>query len=124
MLKQAGNRNVAAIQSGRLTLMNGDMDRLRTLPPVDLVVAVNVLYFWADPRGELRKARHVLGENGAVCLGYQLRRHMPVSLQETFPAAGHRLYDADEEVTTLLREAGFRRVGVLTRGPHRMQLAT
>ena len=124
MLKQARTRNAAAIRSGQLTLTNGDLDCLGALPLVDLVVAVHVLYFWADPQAELRKVRRALGENGAVSVGYQLRRNMPYSMQEAFKANGHRLFDTDELVTTLLRDAGFRRIDVLTRGPHRMQLAT
>jgi len=123
MVKQARHRNAEAVRSGRLTLMRGDLDALAAIPPVDLVVAVNVLYFWVDPYTELRKIRRALAENGAVTLGYQLRRHMSARAQETFPLAGHRLYDADEEVTRLLRDSGFSHIDVLSRGPHRMQLA-
>jgi SAM-dependent methyltransferase len=123
MVKQARRNNSAAVRSGRLTVVRGDLAALAVLPSVDLVVAVNVLYFWADPHTELQKIRRVLGVDGTMSLGYQLRRHMSPSVQETFPVAGHRLYDADEQITRLLRNSGFGHVDVLTCGPHRMQLA-
>jgi hypothetical protein len=99
------------------------MNVLEDCHPVDLIVAVNVLYFWTNPHTELQKVRDALGAKGAVALGYQLRRNLPVRLQEAFPLAGYRLYDNGEEITTLLRDVGFDRVDSMTRGPHRMHVA-
>ena len=123
MVRQARRSNSDAVRSGRLMVIRGDLDTLARHAPVDLVLAVNVLYFWADPSTELKKIRRALRDDGTMCLGYQLRRHMSPNLQETFPLAGHRLYDSDEEVTKVLLESGFGHVDVLTSGPHRMQLA-
>ncbi len=124
MVRQARRNNSEAVRSGRLNVLRGDLNTLSALGPVDLVLAVNVLYFWADPRTELQKIRRALRNDGTMCLGYQLRRHMSPNVQETFPRAGHRLYDADEQVTRLLLESGFGQVDVATRGPLRMQLAS
>jgi SAM-dependent methyltransferase len=123
MVRQARRNNSEATRSGRLNVLRGNLDALPALAPVDLVVAVNVLYFWADPYTELQKVRRALGDNGTMCLGYQLRRHMSPNVQETFPRAGHRLYDTDEQVTRLLLKSGFGQVDVSAGGPHRMQLA-
>lgn len=107
---------------GRLTLTCGDTAAVPTLAPVDLIVAVHVLYFWPNPQAELRRLRHAIGGGGTLCMGYQLFRSMPTSAQVTFPLAGHHLYTADDDVTALLREAGFEHVEVSARGPHRLQL--
>jgi len=123
MVRQARRNNSEAVRSGRLNVIRGDLDTLSTLAPVDLVLAVNVLYFWTDPYTELQKIRRALRDEGVICLGYQLRRHIPSNVRETFPRAGHRLYDADEQVTRLLLESGFGQVSVSTGGPFRMQLA-
>ena len=123
MVRQARRSNSDAVRSGRLMVMRGDPDALARHAPVDLVLAVNVLYFWADPCTELQRIRRVLRDNGTMCLAYQLRRHMSPNVQASFPVAGHSLYDADEQVTKLLRDSGFAKVDVLASGPHRMQLA-
>jgi trans-aconitate methyltransferase len=123
MVKQARRRNAASVRSGRLTLVHGNMNAIKAFHPVDLIVAVNVLYFWRDPHTELQKVRDALGPKGVVALSYQLRRNLPVRVQEAFPLAGYRLYDTDDEIKTLLRDAGFGRVDSMTRGPHRMHVA-
>jgi SAM-dependent methyltransferase len=123
MVRQARHNNAEAIRSGRLEVVRGDLDALTVLTPVDLVVAVNVLYFWADPHTEMGRIHSALQDNGIMSLGYQLRRHMSPSVQETFPMVGHHLFGDDEQVTMLLRDSGFGHVDVLTRGPYRMQLA-
>ncbi len=49
-VSQATRRNRDAVRSGRLELVEGDAAALRRFTPVDLVVAVHVLYFWHDPQ--------------------------------------------------------------------------
>jgi len=58
--------------------------------PVDLVVAVHVLYFWHQPHRDLKLVAELLDHGGRVALGYQLKRHMPARLSATSlpPATG------------------------------------
>jgi predicted TPR repeat methyltransferase len=90
---------------------------LSELAPVDLVVAVHVLYFWHQPGAELARVRAALGRDGKFAIGYRLRKDMPGVSQRQFPAEGHRLYDSDEEVVTLLREAGFEDIQHVSQEP-------
>jgi len=110
MISQARRRNLREIQSGRLALIEGDTSALAELAPVDLVVAVHVLYFWHRPATELGRIRAGLRPDGIIAIGYRLREDMPRVSQRQFPAVGHRLYDSDEQVAALLNEAGFQGV--------------
>ena len=110
MIAQSQRRNRREIESGRLHLIQGDLSALSELAPVDLVVAVHLLYFWHQPGAELARVRAALRPGAMFAIGYRLREDMPRVSQRQFPAEGHRLYDSDEEVATLLREAGFKDV--------------
>jgi trans-aconitate methyltransferase len=107
MIAQAQRRNQRALESGRLRLVEGDVGALSQLSPVDLVVAVHLLYFWRQPGAELARIRASLRPGGNFAIGYRLRKDMPGVSQRQFPAEGHRLYDSDQEVVALFREAGF-----------------
>lgn len=105
---QARRRNRAACTEGRLRLIRGDAGQVATLAPVDLVVAVHVLYFWPDPVATLAAVREALGPAGRFALGYQLRPNFPPLAQQNFPLEGFRLYDSDEQVVAVLAQAGLR----------------
>jgi SAM-dependent methyltransferase len=107
MLAQCRKRNLEQVTDGRLVLLQGGTDLLAGLAPVDLVMAVHVLYFWHQPELELARIRDVLRPGGALGLGYRLRQHMPHISQTGFPKEGHRLYESDAEVDELLSDAGF-----------------
>jgi trans-aconitate methyltransferase len=117
MLGQARRHNVPAVRAGRLQLVHGDTSTALTLAPLDLIVAVHVLYFWPDPVQELTRLRAALAPNGTLALGYQLRPHMPQTAQSQFARAGHRLYDSVDEIRQLLADAGFADVDVAVKGP-------
>jgi len=113
MLSQARRRNLGAVRAGRLTLVEADaasLSELAELAPADVVLAVHVLYFWHRPEAELARIRGVLRPGGLLALGFQLRQHMPRPAQANFPKEGHLLYDSPDDVTRLLRHAGFRNV--------------
>jgi trans-aconitate methyltransferase len=116
MLRQSGRRNRAAVGSGRLTLVKGDVSVARDLAPVDLVAANHVLYFWRDPEQELSMIREYLGPGGSIALGYQLRQNMPGVAQKQFPREGFRLYDSEREVEALLEATGFVRISHYIKG--------
>lgn len=125
MLTQARKRNIVHVRDGRLTLLKGDVSSLAKLAPIDMVLAVHVLYFWHEPLAELSRLRGFLRPGGLLALGYQLRRQMPPVSQKNFP----KVYESDDELTTLLREAGFMSVDILVKGSQeapegRLALAT
>jgi trans-aconitate methyltransferase len=116
MLSQARKRNRSAVSTGRLTLLEGGVPALSASAPADIVMANHVVYFWNDPVAEMAQIRGFLRPGGRLALGYQLRQNMPPMAQRRFPPAGHRLYEADDELTTLATAAGFGSVTHLVKG--------
>jgi SAM-dependent methyltransferase len=117
VLREAEQRNRTALQSGRLRLFTGDAGSLSENAPIDLVVAVHVVYFWPDPVASLRQIRGLLRDGGRVALGYQLKQHMPLLAQRDFPAEGHVLYESDDAVKDVLARGGFAPKDVVVLGP-------
>lgn len=117
VMRQASTRNRAAIVSGRLRLLKGDARQLQPYAPVDLVVAVHVLYFWHDPVRSLGEIRELLTDGGHVALGYQLKQHMPRPAQRDFPREGHVLYESDDDVGDVLSRAGIQPQRAAVVGP-------
>lgn len=117
MLGQARRRNAPAVRTGRLQLAQGDTSTVQRFAPLDLIVAVHVLYFWPDPIQELNRLCTALAPQGALALGYQLGQHMPRMAQQQFPRAGHRIYGTDDEVRQILTEAGFTDIEITVKGP-------
>jgi trans-aconitate methyltransferase len=116
MLSQSRKRNLSNAESGRLTLLEGNVASLAELAPIDIVMANHVLYFWHQPSAELAQLHGLLRPGGLLALGFQLRQNMPKPAQTNFPTLGHLLYESEDAVTRLLWEAGFRSVSVLMKG--------
>jgi ubiquinone/menaquinone biosynthesis C-methylase UbiE len=116
MLSQCRKRNLDQVNSGRLTLVGGDVASLQEFGPIDLVLAAHVLYFWHQPATELAQIHRVLRPGGLLALGYQLKRNMPQISQKNFPKEGHLLYSNDDELSVLLRAAGFTDVRFVVKG--------
>jgi trans-aconitate methyltransferase len=116
MLGQAGRRNAPAVRAGRLRLVQGGASAVQAFAPLDLVVAVHVVYFWPDPVQQLAQLRAALAPDGALALGYQLRQHMPPVAQQQFPRVGHRVYGADDDIRHMVSEAGFADVDITVKG--------
>ncbi|MFL6108888.1 MAG: class I SAM-dependent methyltransferase [Marmoricola sp.] len=117
MLAQSRKRNRAALDAGRLTLLEGGVASVSACAPADVVMANHVLYFWPDPVAELTELRSSLRPGGLLALGYQLRQNMPAMAQKRFPAAGHRLYETEADVTGVAVAAGFSAVAHKVKGP-------
>ena len=129
MLSQSRKRNQSAVAAGRLMLLEGGVPALSKSEPADIVMANHVLYFWQDPAAQMAHIRGFLRPGGLLALGYQLKANMPAMAQRRFPAAGHRLYEADEEVAGLAITSGFGPVTHIVKGPDeapegRVMLAT
>jgi trans-aconitate methyltransferase len=80
MIAQSERRNLREVESGRLHLAQGDVTALSELAPVDLVVAVHLLYFWHEPAAELARVRAALRPDAKLAIGYRAAR---------LSAAGH-----------------------------------
>ena len=117
MLSQSRKRNQAAVDAGRLTLLEGGVAAVSACAPADIVMANHVLYFWKDPVAELADLRSFLRPGGLLALGYQLRPNMPALAQKRFPAAGHRLYETEADVTAVAVAGGFNSVVHEVKGP-------
>jgi SAM-dependent methyltransferase len=116
-VSHATRRNRDAVRSGRLDLVQGDAANLRRYAPVDLVVAVHVLYFWHDPQAAVRQVKELLGPGGRLAIGYQLKSHMPPAAQRDFPAEGHVLYASDRDVQDAVAGGGLTPAEPVVFGP-------
>jgi SAM-dependent methyltransferase len=103
MLRQASRRNAAAIRAGRVTLVNGSVDRLPAAldGPFDAILAVNSLGFWPAPAERLSELRRRLAPGGRIALASQPR--CPGATADTSRSAA-------DEIGDLLRSAGFTQV--------------
>lgn len=110
MLHRARRRLRRHIETGRLALHEGTVDRLPFAGGAfDGAVSVNTVYFWPDPYDGLRELYRVLAPGGRLVLGYGVPEAMAAM---PFTAHGFRLY-AVPEVEELLRKAGF--AGIVSR---------
>ncbi|MFZ0693040.1 MAG: class I SAM-dependent methyltransferase [Alphaproteobacteria bacterium] len=105
MLDQARSRNAEAIRSGRVFLKQSDFDQI-PLPgaSVDKILAVNVIYFWADVAKVVQEVRRVLRPGGLLSIyatDASVMRHWKFAGPET-----HRLFNG-YELAAALRHAGF-----------------
>jgi ubiquinone/menaquinone biosynthesis C-methylase UbiE len=108
MVRQARQRNAAAIQAGQVEIQEADATSL-SYPDAtfDAVVAIHVLYFWTDPVAALRELRRVLRPGGQVVLGFALEQDAPRSTREAFAQTGATFYPTAQAVIALLEAAGF-----------------
>jgi ubiquinone/menaquinone biosynthesis C-methylase UbiE len=106
MVQRASRRNRAAIRAHRVELVHASVDRLPSFDePLDAVLAVNSLGFWADPAERLLDLRRLLRPGGRIALVSQPR--VPGATRETTVRAAQDLQD-------LLTQAGFDQVRVET----------
>ena len=115
MVAQATRRNRAAIAAGRLRLVPGEASAVSAFAPLDLIVAVHVIYFWADPVAPLKQLRAALAPNGVLALGLLLKGDMPARARENFPQIGGRVYETEDDVRGVLLAAGFTAVEFRTK---------
>lgn len=115
MVTQATNRNRAAIAAGRLRLVQGEASAVAAFAPLDLMLAVHVIYFWADPVAPLQQLRAALAPSGILALGLLLKDDMPARARESFPQIGGRVYETEADLRGVLLAAGFTSVEFRTK---------
>jgi ubiquinone/menaquinone biosynthesis C-methylase UbiE len=121
MLRHARFRNARYLRQGRMELQLGRADRI---PYPDgrfhKVFAVHVLYFWPDPRSELREIQRVLRPGGLLLLGFR-----PKDDPAVVARAPETIYTLRTlgEVKQLLEGSGFREVRTETHTDRGRQMA-
>ena len=96
-----GRLEIVAAEVGSIPFPDGAFDR---------ALAVNTIYFWAEPERGLQEVRRVLAPGGRLVLGVE-DRTVPRAIAE----AGFRVYQ-DTELEGLLADAGFSEVRCERRG--------
>jgi ubiquinone/menaquinone biosynthesis C-methylase UbiE len=107
MLRQAKQRNAAAIEAGQVEL---HCDCALSIPypeaMFDKIFSINVVQFWTNPLAELHELKRVLKPGGSIALAIQPR--IPNASEATSEATGKFL-------VKLLNEAGFDRIELKSR---------
>lgn len=96
--------NPSLIQSGRLTLQEGNSSQMPfESDTFDSVYSNMVIFFWDKPEDHLREVRRVLKPGGQFYSGFRTKKSM-----QSFPFVrfGFHLYEP-EEWQTLLENNGF-----------------
>lgn len=115
MVAEATSRNRAAIAASPLRLVRGEASAVSTFAPLDLILAVHVIYFWADPVAPLEQLRAALAPSGVLALGLLLKDDMPTRARKNFLQIGGRTYETEGEVRRVRRAAGFTEVEFRTK---------
>jgi ubiquinone/menaquinone biosynthesis C-methylase UbiE len=72
MLGQAKRHFVGEIDSGRMSLMQAELPAWpASLPPLDSILAVNVVYFWTEPQACMNALAAALKPGGRISLGFR-----------------------------------------------------
>lgn len=107
MLQQASRRNAAAIRAGRVTLIQAPVDQIPPAldAPLDAILAVNSLGFWADSAERLVELRGRLAPGGRIAIAAQPRRPGATAATSN---------NAARDIKSLLDGAGFTHLSTQT----------
>lgn len=107
MVRMASRENRHHIAAGRVALRLSDAAPLPFSDcSFDKVYCIHVLYFWPEPRDQLREILRVLKPGGRFLLGFRARSDERTA---AFPPSVYRFYEPDE-VESLLACCGFRAI--------------
>jgi ubiquinone/menaquinone biosynthesis C-methylase UbiE len=113
MLKLAQKRNAASIAAGRVELKKGDVSALPySSDSFDKALAVNVIYFMANPVADLQELHRVMKPGGRAALFLEAKEKL--AKMKALLDGVYTLYTA-EQVVQLLNQAGFTRAWFETR---------
>jgi ubiquinone/menaquinone biosynthesis C-methylase UbiE len=106
MIRMASRINNEALQAGKLHLQAGSANHLPYRDQMfDKVFAVNVIYFWDDPKVELSEIMRTLKAEGQVAL-YVVEKNDMQKMEQARTDVFHLL--ENEEIVRLLLDVGFR----------------
>jgi ubiquinone/menaquinone biosynthesis C-methylase UbiE len=113
MVRMATRRCSRSIGSGRVRLAVGDSANIPySTGFFDKALAVHTIYFWVDPTRHLRELRRVLRDGGRLVLGFRPKED---AMAGDFPDGVYTFY-APDQVSLILRQAGFEGVEVVPAG--------
>ena len=112
-VQEAQRRNRAAIDSGRVQVIQSDVAALRlAAESFDLVTAFETAYFW--PEGAFAKVHELLQAGGLFCIVHELDGSTAMARFWERWVPGLKVPSADE-LQARLRAAGFARVETIHR---------
>ncbi len=106
-VKASKKENAAAVKAGRCRILKGNVKELPFADEsFDLATAFETIYFWPDMIDSFREVYRVLEKDGTFFICNETDGEDPEGLQWEQDIAGLKVYTI-EEVTELLRQAGF-----------------
>jgi len=104
MLLSAHNRNIEAIQSGRVRLMCASVSDMPSIhAEFDKVLDINSFQFWKNPVDDLKRVKNNMRKRGLIALA-----HQPGKPGSTDSDA----LDAANNFSSLLKKAGFSEIKI------------
>lgn len=105
MISAAKDHNDRYIRAGTLEILYGSVSAIPCADATfDAVCSMNTLYFWEDPRSDLREVARVMKPGALLYLGIRSRQSMEQHLP--FTQFGFHKYEP-LEVVALLNQSGF-----------------
>lgn len=116
MLRVSSRRNAEAIKAGRVTLHQGDVERMPFQDSqFEKILSIHALYFWPDPQRAVAEIARVLAPGGRLALTFS-----PGKVDEQ---PNEHIQKTVEQIIASMRGMGFTSVDVKP-GPHSRQFQT
>lgn len=117
MLTHARRRNRQALRSGRMTLLQGNVDHLPLgKEQFDKVLSIHTFYFWSDPIGTAAQLLQILKPQG-MFVATMATGVITSSGAVHYQAFGSLQHDLEHQVVVAMRQLGYSDAR-LERGPN------